>query len=223
MPPTADGCGPRRPDRDDHVVPGPASPGEGTATGGKAAGCPGLRRSRAHADGELAAGHSASARSACLRASTYYDMCLHFILGITARAQEADAFAAVQRCRQASQLFDPPFEPVRIPNGRSLLAGCLLRPGTRLARRPTDEVLLDPGRRQAHHAHARHRRPGRPARHSCLRAGNRGLQAAAQPQAVPLLHRRGRPGPLRPLPPDPQPSRLRLGWTASCDAACRRR
>lgn len=37
------------------------------------------QRTRTLADRELAAGHNASARSAYLRASTYYDMCLYFI------------------------------------------------------------------------------------------------------------------------------------------------
>jgi len=102
------------------------------------------QRIGALADQELAAGHTASARSGYLRAATYYDLCLYFILGSTARAREADAYAAMQRCWQhASQLFDPPFEPVRIPYGRSWLPGYLLRPDTRPVRRPT--VILNNG------------------------------------------------------------------------------
>jgi Alpha/beta hydrolase family len=93
---------------------------------------------------ELAAGHTASARSAYLRAASYYDLCLYFILGTTARAHEAAAYAVMQRCwQQASQLFDPPFEPVRIPYGGSWLPGYLLRPDDRLTRRPT--VILNNG------------------------------------------------------------------------------
>jgi pimeloyl-ACP methyl ester carboxylesterase len=96
------------------------------------------------ADQELAAGHTASARSAYLRACTYYDMCLYFILGTTAHASEAAAYAATQRCwQQASQLFDPPFEQVRIPYGDSWLPGYLLRPDNRAVRRPT--VILNNG------------------------------------------------------------------------------
>ncbi len=96
------------------------------------------------ADQELAAGHRASARSAYLRASTYYDMCLYFILGTSAHAQEAGAYAAVQRCwQQASQLFDPPFEQVRIPYGNSWLPGYLLKPDDRPVRRPT--IILNNG------------------------------------------------------------------------------
>ncbi len=102
------------------------------------------QRTSALADQELADRQVASARSVYLRASTYYDMCLYFILGTSARAQEAGAYAAVQRCwQQASQLFDPPFEPVRIPYGRSWLPGYLLRPDDRPVRRPT--VILNNG------------------------------------------------------------------------------
>jgi dienelactone hydrolase len=102
------------------------------------------QRTSALADHELAAGHKASARSAYLRASTYYDMCLYFILGTRAAAQEAAAYAAVQRCWQrASQLFDPPFEQVRIPYGNSWLPGYLLKPDNRPVRRPT--VILNNG------------------------------------------------------------------------------
>ena len=102
------------------------------------------QRTGALADHELAAGHMASARSAYLRAASYYDLCLYFILGTSARRQEAAAYAAMQRCwQQASQLFDPPFEPVRIPYGSSWLPGYLLRPDTRPVRRPT--IILNNG------------------------------------------------------------------------------
>ena len=102
------------------------------------------RRTEALAADERAAGHTASARSAYLRASTYYDMCLYFILGTAARAQEADAYAATERCWQgASQLSDPPFEQVRIPYEDSWLPGWLLRPDDRPVRRPT--VVLNNG------------------------------------------------------------------------------
>ena len=102
------------------------------------------QRTSTLADQELAAGHTASARSACLRAASYHDLCLYFILGTSAAAQEAGAYAAMQRCwQQASQLFDPPFEPVRIPYGRSWLPGYLLRPDDRPVRRPT--VILNNG------------------------------------------------------------------------------
>jgi dienelactone hydrolase len=93
---------------------------------------------------ELAAGHTASARSACLRAASYYDACLFFVLGTTSHAYEAGVYAAMQRCwNRATQLFDPPFERVRIPYGRTWMPGYLLRPDTRRIRRPT--VILNNG------------------------------------------------------------------------------
>jgi Acetyl xylan esterase (AXE1) len=101
-------------------------------------------RTAALADSELAAGHTASARSAYLRASTYHDMCLYFILGTTAAAKEASSYAAAQRCWQAaSQLFDPPFERVCIPYGSTWLPGYLLKPDARSVRRPT--IIMNNG------------------------------------------------------------------------------
>jgi hypothetical protein len=96
------------------------------------------------ADRELAAGHKASARSAYLRAATYYDMCLFFVLGTRMRRREAEVYAIMQRCwDRASQLFDPPFERVRIRYGRTWLPGYFLRPDARRVRRPT--VILNNG------------------------------------------------------------------------------
>jgi len=107
------------------------------------------RRTEALADAEAAAGHRAAARGAYLRASTYYAMCLYFILGTTAAAQEAGAYAACQRCFQAaSQLSGWPFEPVRIPYGGTWLPGYLLRPDERPTRRPT--VILNNGQDGQH-------------------------------------------------------------------------
>ncbi len=96
------------------------------------------------ADHELAAGHTVSALGAYLRASTYYYLCLYFVLGTSARTREAGVYAAMQRCwQQASQLFEPPFETVRIPYGNRWLPGYLLRPDDRPVRRPT--VILNNG------------------------------------------------------------------------------
>jgi Acetyl xylan esterase (AXE1) len=102
------------------------------------------RRTSKLADDELAAGHTAAARSAYLRASTYYDMCLYFILGTTAAAQEAASYADVQRCwQQATLLFGTPVERVRIPYGNSWLPGYLLKPDNRPVHRPT--IILNNG------------------------------------------------------------------------------
>jgi dienelactone hydrolase len=102
------------------------------------------QRTEAQAGQELAAGHTASARSGYLRAASYYDLCLYFILATSERAREAGAYAAMQRCwHAASELFDPPFEPVRVPYEGSWLPGYLLKPDGRPVRRPT--VILNNG------------------------------------------------------------------------------
>ncbi|MBS2537551.1 alpha/beta fold hydrolase [Catenulispora sp. NF23] len=96
------------------------------------------------AGAELAAGHRVSARALYLRAASYYDLCLYFIFGTTARASEAGAYAAMQRCWDLfCQLSDSPFEPVRIPYEGSYLPGYLLRSDERARRRPT--VILNNG------------------------------------------------------------------------------
>ncbi|MGA8114814.1 MAG: alpha/beta hydrolase, partial [Actinocatenispora sp.] len=96
------------------------------------------------ADEELKAGHLVSARSAYLRAASYYDDCLFFVLGTDQRAHEADVYRVMQRnWNRAAQLFDPPFEQVRIPYERSYLPGYFLRPDARDIRRPT--VILNNG------------------------------------------------------------------------------
>jgi hypothetical protein len=102
------------------------------------------QRTDAQAGQDLAAGHTASARGGYLRAASYYDLCLYFILATSQRAQEAGAYAAMQRCWQlATRLFDPPFEAVRIPYEGSWLPGYLLRPDDRPVRRPT--IILNNG------------------------------------------------------------------------------
>lgn len=101
-------------------------------------------RTSALASEDLKSGRTASARGGYLRAASYYDLCLYFILATSQRAQEAAAYTAMQRCWQAaSQLFDPPFEAVRIPYEGSWLPGYLLRPDDRPVRRPT--IILNNG------------------------------------------------------------------------------
>jgi dienelactone hydrolase len=96
------------------------------------------------ADRELAAGHKVSARSAYLRAATYWDVSLFFVLGTRFHAREASVFAAMQRnWAAACTLFDPPWEFVRIPYGKTWLPGYFLRPDTSTVRRPT--VILNNG------------------------------------------------------------------------------
>ncbi|HEX3493329.1 MAG TPA: hypothetical protein VHU92_28580 [Streptosporangiaceae bacterium] len=102
------------------------------------------QRIAALARDELAAGRRVSALSAFLRAATYYDLCLFFVLGTSYRAREADVYAAMQACwNSAAQLFDPPFEYVRIPYGSTWLPGYFLRPDDSSVARPT--VILNNG------------------------------------------------------------------------------
>jgi hypothetical protein len=102
------------------------------------------RRVGALADRAVAAGRRVSARRAYLRAATYWDLCLFFVLGTRSRAREAAVFAAMQRnWAAAARLFDPPFEQVRIPYGKSWLPGYFLRPAAAAVRRPT--VILNNG------------------------------------------------------------------------------
>ena len=90
------------------------------------------------------AGHATSARAAYLRAASYYDLCLYFILGTDARALEAAAYARMQRCWALfCRLSDPPIEPVSIPYENGYLPGYLLRPDSRTRPRPT--VILNNG------------------------------------------------------------------------------
>ncbi len=96
------------------------------------------------ADGQLAAGHTASARSAFLRAATYYDLCLFFVLGTRQHAYEASVYARMQRnWNAAARLFDPPFERVRIPYDGTWLPGYFLSPDSSGTARPT--VILNNG------------------------------------------------------------------------------
>ncbi|HEY1644679.1 MAG TPA: hypothetical protein VGG35_28705 [Streptosporangiaceae bacterium] len=93
---------------------------------------------------ELAAGHQASALSAYLRAASYWDACLFFVLGTSHRASEAGVYAAMQRnWNSAAQLFDPAFQRVQIPYGNTYIPGYFLRAGTNGIARPT--VILNNG------------------------------------------------------------------------------
>lgn len=96
------------------------------------------------ADRELTAGHKASALSAYLRAASYWDACLFFVLGTSHRAREAGVYGAMQRnWSRAAQLSDPPFQRVQIPYGNTYIPGYFLRPDTNGIARPT--VILNNG------------------------------------------------------------------------------
>ena len=95
----------------------------------------------------LAAGHRASARSAFLRSAQYYNQALFFVLGTGTPDREAAIYALMQRqWNAATQLFDPPFEPVQIPYETTTLPGYFLaaQQGDRRGRggrRPTVIVM----------------------------------------------------------------------------------
>jgi hypothetical protein len=96
------------------------------------------------ADEALAGGHRVSAREASLRSATYYAQALFFVLGTSRRAHEAEAYKVGQRqFDRASQLFDPPFERLRIPYAGTYLPGYFLSPDSSGRQRPT--VILTNG------------------------------------------------------------------------------
>lgn len=96
------------------------------------------------ADDEVLAGHKLSARSAYLRAATYYNLCLTFVLGTRARTHEASVYSRMQHnWDRASQLFNPAFERVLIPYGSAWLPGYFLRPDGSTFARPT--IVLNNG------------------------------------------------------------------------------
>ena len=102
------------------------------------------QRTAALADDQLTSGYKASARSAYLRAAAYYDCCLFFVLGTRQRAHEANVYARMQyNWSHAAMLFDPPFQPVRIPYGKTWLPGYFLSCSSKPAPAPT--VIINNG------------------------------------------------------------------------------
>lgn len=96
------------------------------------------------ADEALRAGHRASARSAYLRSAQYFDQALFFVLGTRTPAREARIYAAMQRqWNHAAQLFDPPFERIKIPYQGSYLPGYFMKPSRSRTKRPT--VIINNG------------------------------------------------------------------------------
>jgi len=88
-----------------------------------------------------AAGYLASARSAHLRSAQYYDQALFFVLGTrTPQAEESVYQLMQQQWDAATRLFDPPFEPVRIPYENTTMPGYFLA-AKQGGRRPTVIVM----------------------------------------------------------------------------------
>ena len=89
----------------------------------------------------LAAGYRASARSAYLRSAQYYDQALFFVLGTSTPQLEESVYQRMQQqWNAATQLFDPPFQPVQIPYEHTVLPGYFLA-SKRGGRRPTVIVM----------------------------------------------------------------------------------
>ncbi len=94
------------------------------------------------ADDALAAGYRASARSAYLRSAQYYDQALFFVLGTSTPQNEANLYRLMQQqWNAATRLFDPPFQPVRIPYEHTFLPGYFLASKRGEGRRPTVIVM----------------------------------------------------------------------------------
>jgi hypothetical protein len=103
------------------------------------------RQLRARGDKEQAAGRTVSARSSYLRATMYLDQALSFALASAnpTRKHEGILYREMESAwASAGALFQPRFEPVKIPYGSGHLPGWMLSPGGN-TRRPT--VILNTG------------------------------------------------------------------------------
>jgi hypothetical protein len=103
------------------------------------------RQSRVRADKERAAGRIASARSSYLRAASYLDEALFFTLASKSptRHHEGVVYSEMEEAfARAGALFEPAFEPVRIPWEGGTMPGWFLSPGGK-GKRPT--VILNNG------------------------------------------------------------------------------
>jgi dienelactone hydrolase len=103
------------------------------------------RRTRVQADKERAAGRTASARGSYLRAAMYLDQALFYTLAskTPTRHQEGVVYTEMEGAfAKAAALFQPRFEPVRIPWSGGTMPGWLLGPGGQ-GKRPT--VILNNG------------------------------------------------------------------------------
>jgi dienelactone hydrolase len=103
------------------------------------------RQTRERADKEYAAGRKVSARSSYLRAAMYIDQALFFVLAskVPTRRQEGLVYGEMEAAfAKAAGLFEPRFEPVRIPRDGGTIPGWLLSPGGK-GKRPT--VILNNG------------------------------------------------------------------------------
>lgn len=83
-------------------------------------------------------GHLISARDRYLRAASYFDQALFFVLGTSTPGAEKDVYNAMNAAwTTAAGLFEPAFEKVAIPYGNTTLPGWFLRAPGAKGRRPT--------------------------------------------------------------------------------------
>jgi hypothetical protein len=102
------------------------------------------RQLRARGDKERDAGHKVSARLCYLRAAMYLDQALFYALAskTPTRHHEGAVYKEMEGAwAQAAALFEPRFEPVRIPYYAGKMPGWFLSPGP--GKRPT--VILNTG------------------------------------------------------------------------------
>ncbi len=98
------------------------------------------------AESFMRAGHKVSARDAYLRAASYFDQALYFVLASSdpTRTHEGEVYKKMDGCwRAAAKLFTPQFEYVSIPYRGTKLPGWLLTPPGPSRRRPT--IILNNG------------------------------------------------------------------------------
>ena len=82
--------------------------------------------------------HLISARDRYLRAATYFDQALFFVLGTSTPGAEKDVYNAMNAAwTSAAGLFEPAFEKVSIPYENTTLPGWFLRAPGAKGRRPT--------------------------------------------------------------------------------------
>ena len=92
------------------------------------------------------AGHKVSAREAYLRAASYFDQALFFVLASSdaTREHEGEVYKKMDGCwRAAARRFAPQFQYVRIPYRGTQLPGWLITPSGPTRRRPT--IILNNG------------------------------------------------------------------------------
>jgi hypothetical protein len=101
-------------------------------------------RTAAYAGAALAKGRTVTARSAYLRAASYHNQALFFVLGTKGPDRERRTFRVMNDAwASAAGLFDPPIESVAIPYEKTAMPGWLMKPAGPETPRPT--IILNNG------------------------------------------------------------------------------